>query len=123
MMKRKAATRRATTVAYRPVFGRAAKALVKSEVAKLREKAEEFLPDNPIEFSNAVDEFYTGFQSSVRQKFSGVIETYGEAVVPIALDEIGQEMDIELADFRNEYLKKTFLQMDSVLGQQNQDGS
>jgi len=101
------AERRLLTLAWKPVFERAAGRLVKKEVAAIRAAAEEKLKErSAADFSLWLEEFYRDFPAEVKKAVGKTVNKYADDILPVALKEIGSEADVsaEYMDFERRYV-------------------
>jgi len=99
-------SRRRTADAYKPVFRAIEKEILAKEIPAIKKMARKTLKTRTsAEFIHEMGEFYIEFRSFVKTRFAGLLEQYGEAIYPLAADEIGASPDLtdEYKAYLNEY--------------------
>jgi len=92
---RSVVARRRTAKAYKAVFRAMEKEILAKEIPAIKKIARKTLKTRDSgEFIYAIGEFYTEFKKFVRERFAGVFAQYGEAIYPLAADEIGTSPDL-----------------------------
>lgn len=95
VQKRTAALRRKITIAYKKQFEACGKQVVTAEVKEIREAAKKMLGEKDSkEFEVWLEGFYSEFSKKVDILSTPLLSSYAETILPVALQEIGSEMDI-----------------------------
>ena len=85
--------RRRTAEAYKKVFRAAEKTILSHEIPAVRKIAKNAFKDRTTaNFIYEIDKYYNGeFKKYVRKQFHGLFMQYGEAIYPLAAEEIGSD--------------------------------
>ena len=95
VQKRTAALRRKITIAYKKQFEACGKQVVTAEVQGIREAVKKMLGEKDSkEFEVWLEGFYSEFSKKVDILSTPLLSSYAETILPVALQEIGSEMDI-----------------------------
>jgi len=119
--KRTAALRRKITIAYKKQFEAYGKQIVSTEVKDIREAIEKMLNEKDSkEFEVWLEGYYSEFSKKVDNLSAPLLASYAEAILPIALQEIGSEMDIGIQYDRFQSQYREFFVKRHISGSQGQ---
>jgi len=113
VQKRTAALRRKITIAYKTKFEAYGKKIITAEVKAIRKAIKEMLGEKgATELQVWMDRFYPTFSERVDIASAPLLTSYADAIQPIALQEIGSEVDVSVqynrftADYRESFVKR-----------------
>jgi len=103
---RSAQRRRRETIAYRPLFEKVARKLVKNETTAVRKAVKEMVGERSVgDFLVWLDDFYRERQTKIEREIDPTLSTYATALLPLAQEETGSTADVtlEYTDFVGKY--------------------
>jgi len=113
VQQRTAALRRKITIVYKPKFEAYGKKIVIAEVRAIRKAIKETLGEKGVgDLQVWMDRFYPTFSERVDVASAPLLTSYADAIQPIALQEIGSEVDVSVqynrftADYRESFVKR-----------------
>ena len=113
VQQRTAALRRKITIAYKTKFEAYGKKVITAEVKAIRKAIKEMLGEKgATELQVWMDRFYPTFSERVDIASAPLLTSYADAIQPVALQEIGSEVDVSVqynrftADYRESFVKR-----------------
>ena len=106
VQKRTMALRRKITIAYKPQFEAYGKRIITAEVKAIRKAIKKMLGEkDATELQVWMEGFYPTFAEKVDVASAPLLTSYADAISPIALEEIGSEVDvgIQYDRFKSQY--------------------
>lgn len=92
-VKRTIQSRRLVARSYKPLFARAVKKILAEEIPAIRKIAKRTLTRDATDFIFEMNEYYKTFRAKIFREFSGVYHDFGEAIYPLAADEINSPLE------------------------------
>ncbi len=93
-VKRTIQSRRLVARSYKPLFARAVKRILAQEIPSIQKIAKRTLTErDATDFIFELNEYYKTFRAKIFREFSSVYQDFGEAIYPLAADEINAPLE------------------------------